>query len=283
MLDAQRINHADDYALISTLIEGLYRDADQQPSLDDVAHVAGLSPHHVQRVFKRWAGVSPKQFLSFLTVEAAKDRLLAGASVLESALETGLSGPSRLHDHMVSVEAMTPGAYKAKGAGMTVRYGFTETPFGRSLLLMTDRGLAGLVFCDENEAALLEEARGRWPLSRFVEDTPDAEAAAEAIFAGNGPDRPLHLKGTNWQIQVWKALLRITPKTAVTYGDVARAAGSPGAARAAGTAAGSNPIGFVIPCHRVLRATGLFGGYKWGPIRRHAITGWETAQNSHFE
>jgi len=254
-----------------------------QPSLEDLARVAQLSPSHLQRVFKRWAGVSPKQFLSFLTVEAAKARLESGASVLDAALDAGLSGPSRLHDHFVVVDAMTPGEYKAKGEGITVRYGLAETPFGLALVLLTERGLAGLTFCDTDGSAAFEEARSRWPLSDFKEDAADAKAAAHAIFCCNGPDRPLHLKGTNWQIQVWKALLRVPANTATTYGAVADSIGSPGAWRAAGNAAKHNPIAYVIPCHRVLRATGLFGGYKWGTARRQAITGWEAAHNSHFD
>ena len=282
MLDSSRAEQSD-YSRISQIISALQTGVEDQPSLDDLARIAQLSPHHLQRIFKRWAGVSPKQFLSFLTVEAAKDRLSAGASVLNASLDAGLSGPSRLHDHFVAVEAMTPGEYKARGAGMTLRYGMADTPFGQALLVLSDRGLAGMAFCDDDGSTALAEVKARWPLSQFAPDTADAEAAAHAIFCCNGPDRPLHLKGTNWQIQVWKALLGVPANTATTYGALATSVGSPGASRAVGTAAKHNPIAFVIPCHRVLRATGLFTGYKWGATRRQAITAWEAAHNSHFE
>jgi len=172
---------------------------------------------------------------------------------------------------------MTPGDYKREGADLVVRYGWAATPFGRALVLLTERGLAGLTFSSGDDDRLMDEARARWPLSTFAPDPDSARDAAATVFQGTGPDRPLHLKGTNFQIQVWKALLTLPPNAATTYGAVAAATGTPRASRAVGSAAAANPIAFVIPCHRVLRATGLFGGYRWGAVRQAAITGWEAS------
>jgi AraC family transcriptional regulator, regulatory protein of adaptative response / methylated-DNA-[protein]-cysteine methyltransferase len=261
-------------ARVERAIRYLARNRLEQPGLDEVADVMGLSPFHAQRVFAGVVGVSPKQFLGLLTVEHAKALLRGGAgeSVLGAALEVGLSGPSRLHDLFVKIEAITPGEYRAEGRGLTMRWGVHPTPFGDALFVVSDRGLARLAFVAEaGPAGALAEARADWPLSTFVEDpagTADCAARAFASLTGRGDPAgaPIRLlvKGSPFQLQVWRALVRIPQGAAVTYGTLALALGSPGAARAVGSACGRNRIGYLIPCHRVIRETGALGGYHWG-------------------
>jgi AraC family transcriptional regulator of adaptative response/methylated-DNA-[protein]-cysteine methyltransferase len=272
----------EDYARVERAIRYLDRHREAQPDLDAVAAVMGLSPGHAQRVFARWAGVSPKQFLGLLTVEAAKARLQEAESLLGTALDVGLSGPSRLHDLFLKVEAMTPGEYKAQGAAMTMRWAVHPTPFGEALLVATEHGLARLAFrAGETVDEALAEARAAWPLSTFTHDPEATAGYAERIFAGpdGPPDRPLRVlvKGGPFQVQVWRALLRIPPGTTVTYGGLARALGKPGAARAVGTACAQNRIAYLIPCHRVIRETGALGGYRWGLAMKRAMLAREAA------
>jgi AraC family transcriptional regulator of adaptative response/methylated-DNA-[protein]-cysteine methyltransferase len=193
----------------------------------------------------------------------------------------GLSGPSRLHDLFVTYEAMTPGDYKAQGAGLEIRHGIHDTPFGRMLVLMTARGICGLDFIDGGDDDALRDARARWPLSRFVEDAGAARGVVAQIFADSASKRPLRLllRGTNFQVRVWSALMRVPSAAIVSYHDVARALGNPKATRAVGTALAHNPVAYLVPCHRVLRATGLFKTYKWTPTRRHALLAWEAARH----
>ncbi len=266
---------ARDYQRIEAAINRML--AGDTPSLNQLADAAGLSPFHFQRLFKRWAGVSPKQFMSYVTIEHAKAALERSASVLDAALDVGLSGPSRLHDLFVAVEAMTPGEYKAQGRDIEIRYGFHETPFGPALLLTTSRGVCGFDFIAGSERTALQEAKARWPLSRFVEDTNGTAEIVAQMFGG-GKKPALLLRGTNWQIQVWSALLRVKSGDITSYSAIARDVCSLKASRAVGAALAANPVGFLVPCHRVLRATGLFKSYRWGVTRRYAMLGWEAAR-----
>jgi AraC family transcriptional regulator of adaptative response/methylated-DNA-[protein]-cysteine methyltransferase len=256
----------------------------EQPDLDWVAAEAGMSPAHFQRVFKRWVGLSPKKFLQHLTLDYAKARLAESQSVLDAALDSGLSGPGRLHDLFVVHEAMTPGDYKRRGEGLAMRWGWAPSPFGQALLFMTDRGLAGLAFAEpgaaREQADVLANMQGRWPAADFVEDEDAAKAMATSIFqkAGVAAPLPLCLIGTPFQIKVWRALLEIPGGHLATYGDVARLTGQPKAARAVGAAIGRNPISWIIPCHRAILSNGYVRNYEWGIPRKLAMIGWEAAQ-----
>jgi AraC family transcriptional regulator, regulatory protein of adaptative response / methylated-DNA-[protein]-cysteine methyltransferase len=268
---------------VERAIRYLARNRLEQPSLEDVADVMGLSPFHAQRVFSGWVGVSPKQFLGLLTVEHAKALLRDAESVLGAALEVGLSGPSRLHDLFVKLEAITPGEYKAEGQGLTMRWGIHPTPFGDALFVASPRGLARLAFlAEEAPGAALAEAREDWPLSRFVEDpraTAEHAASAFANLDGGPAPAPIRVlvKGSPFQVQVWRALLRIPAGAAVSYGGLAKAIGQPGASRAVGTACGRNRVGYLIPCHRVIRETGALGGYHWGLDLKRTLLATESA------
>ena len=253
------------------------------PDLDALAAEVGLSPSHFQRVFTAWAGVSPKRFAQYLTLERARACLHNSASVLDAAYASGLSGPGRLHDLFVAHEAVTPGEYRRRGAGLTITYGAVHTPFGEALALTTARGLCGFTFVgpDGPDAALADMV-ARWPAARFVEDAAAVERVARPIFAERrepGATLNLALHGTPWQLKVWEALLRIPPGALVSYESVATAVGAPNAARAVGTAVGDNPIGYVIPCHRVIRKTGAINAYRWGRARKLALIGWEAARH----
>lgn len=278
-MKTSRTVNAADYGRIARAIETMVAaaaDGGTPPGLAELAAGAGLSAFHFQRLFKRWAGVSPKQFASFLTLEHAKTTLEQSASVLGAAFDVGLSGSSRLHDLFVAVEAMTPGEYKTQGRDLVIRHGVHDTPFGPALILVTDRGVCGFDFLAGSAARALKDAKARWPLSRFIADEKATAAVAAKMFAG-GKDMRLLLRGTNFQLQVWAALLRIPPASISTYGAVAEAIGKPRAVRAVGSALAANPIGYLVPCHRVLRSTGLFKNYRWGAVRRHAMLAWEAA------
>lgn len=253
-----------------------------RPRLAQLADLLGTSPWHAQRTFARWTGLSPKQFIGQLDLEAAKTRLRAGASVLDAALEVGLSGPSRLHDLFVRMEAMTPGEYRALGAGLELRFGVHPTPFGSALFVTSSRGLVRLAFLGEGglEAALAE-ARADWPLSALIEDPSATAELPCAVFARTDATAPLRVlvKGTNFQVQVWRALLRIPEGAVATYGGLAAALGAPGASRAVGAACGRNRIGWLIPCHRVIRESGALGGYHWGLDLKRAMLAFEAARS----
>lgn len=258
------------YERVEKVIAYVDRHREEQPDLATLAKVAGLSPFHFHRLFARWAGVTPKSFLKFVTNESAKE-LLTKNDVLGAALAAGLSGPGRLHDLLVTVEGVTPGEYKARGAGVVIRHGFHETPFGLALVGVTSRGLCHLSFVEDRGRAL-RELRKKWPKADLREDRAGTAAIAVKAFAhGKRVRIPLVLRGTPFQIKVWEALLRIPAGRAATYAQVAKAVGNPKASRAVGTAIGSNTIACVIPCHRVLRGTGAFGGYRWGVARKRAI------------
>ncbi len=269
-----------DYEVVRRAIAFISRRWREQPSLERIADHVGLKPLALQRLFTRWAGLSPKGFVQALTLDHARALLTDSASVLDAAFEVGLSGPGRLHDLFVSHEAMTPGAYKARGEGLVMRYGFHASPFGAALVMTTDRGLAGLAFADPGgEAAALADMQARWPRATYVEDAEATEATARRIFdpATWRPERPLRIVmiGTDFELSVWETLLRLPLGTATTYSDIAAHIGRPTAARAVGTAVGRNPISFVVPCHRVLGKDGGLTGYHWGLTRKQAILGWE--------
>ena len=264
----------DDASRVERALDWLSRNFERQPSLAEAAGHAGLSESHFQRLFHRQVGLSPKKYVQFLTLERAKTVLAQSRSVLDAAFDAGLSGSGRLHDLFVNVEAMTPGEYKHRGRGLTIRYGAHPSPFGQCLILRTARGVCGLAFTapERRDEALADLARG-FQAAAFVED-PDATAGyAKAIFeprAGGG-GIALHLRGTPFQIKVWRALLAIPPGCVASYGDLARRIGAPGASRAAGTAIASNPVAWIIPCHRVIRASGVLGEYRWGRGRKLAM------------
>ncbi len=275
------VNTGRDYDRVERAIRFIADHRLEQPSLDEVADAMGVSPFHAQRMFSAWAGVSPKRFLGLLTVEHAKSLLRADESVLGAAYEVGLSGGSRLHDLFVSLEAITPGEYKSHGADLVLRWGVHETPFGPALLVTSQRGLARLTFLNGRHLDhALAEARADWPLSRLVEDVEAIRDIAAVAFGARSATAPLRLfaKGTPFQIQVWRALLRVPSGTATSYGDLAAELGRRGAARAVGGACRANRIGFLIPCHRVIRETGALGGYQWGLERKHAVLAWESAR-----
>ena len=269
-----------DYEVVRRAIEFISERWRDQPSLERVADAVGQKPLSLQRLFTRWAGLSPKGFLQAVTLDHARRLLADSASVLDASLELGLSGPGRLHDLFVTHEAMTPGAYKAKGEGTVIRYGFHASPFGQALLMVTEHGLAGLAFADPGgEAAALADMQGRWPRAIYHHDPAATEANAARVFDRRAwrPDRPLRIVmiGTDFEIRVWDTLLKLPFGKVTTYSDIAAHIGRPTAARAVGTAVGRNPISFVVPCHRVLGKGGGLCGYHWGLTRKRAILGWE--------
>ncbi len=267
-----------DYERVERAILYLDRHMSEQPALEEVAAEAGLSPFHFQRLFRRWAGTTPKRFLQALTVDHAKRLLRESTSVLDAAFEVGLSGPSRLHDHFVSLEAVSPGEYKSRGAGLRILYGVHPSPFGPMLLAATERGICSLAFVGGRDVAAEVEALARdWRGAALSEDGKATGALAERIFDG-GEGVPLLIRGTNFQVQVWRALLSIPPGALVTYGELARAVGRPRAPRAAAGAVAANRIAYLIPCHRVIRSLGEPGGYRWGTIRKRAMIAWESAR-----
>jgi AraC family transcriptional regulator of adaptative response/methylated-DNA-[protein]-cysteine methyltransferase len=277
-VDACALEASRDYQRIEHAIRYLNENASRQPGLEEVSREIGLSPFHAQRLFTRFAGVSPKRFLGLLTVGHAKTLLQDGQSVLDATYEVGLSGPSRLYDLFVTYEAMTPGEYKRQGADLEIRYGLCRTPFGEALVVTTDRGIAGLGFVDGDAREALERAREEWPKSAFIADAKASERAIAPLFDRHADDAPrLLLKGTNFQIKVWSALLRLPPGQLISYGELAREIGQPKAAQAIGRALSANPLGFIVPCHRVIRGTGALGDYRWGKARRRAILAWEAA------
>jgi len=274
-----------DYQRIEQAILFLERNLHRQPRLEEVARSVHLSEYHFQRLFRRWAGISPKRFLQYLTVEYAKRRLEESRPVLATAYDAGLSGAGRLHDLFVAAEAVTPGEYRRRGEGVRMVYGFHDTPFGRCLLAATGRGICALSFVESGEE---EDARAeleaRWSGAERVEDPETTGKLAARAFSpaedGSGEDAPLtlHLRGTNFQIRVWEALLRIPPGHVTSYGELAARLGSPEASRAVAGAVARNPVGYLIPCHRVIRGLGALGGYRWGTARKRAMLGWEAAR-----
>jgi len=277
-----------DYDQVRRAIAYLTETWSEQPDLDRLAAHLGLGPEHTQKLFKRWCGLSPKEFVQAITIDHARQMLADSASVLECTHEVGLSGGGRLHDLFVDHEAMTPGDFKRRGAGLQIAYGFHASPFGEALLLATGRGIAGLAFTDEDagktRADTLADMIRRWPAASFVEAPARTAPHARRVFDPLEwrPERPVRLVliGTDFEVRVWQTLLAVPMGRAVSYADIARHLGNPDAARAVGSAVGRNPISFVVPCHRVLRGDGGLGGYHWGLTRKRAIIGWETGRLS---
>ena len=272
-----------DYERIAQAIAFITQHVESQPTLAQMAAQARLSPFHFQRLFSRWAGVSPKRFLQVLTLERAKQLLReAPRPLLEVADGVGLSSGSRLYDHFVQLEAMTPGEFKHGGAGLTITHGVHDTPFGPAFIAATTKGICRLEFLDtQPDAHPLAELARQWPRARLQEQAQRTRAWVDALFQDMRPaQRPLslHVTGTNFQIQVWQALLRIPPGSLASYTEVAQAIGRPGSARAVGNAVGANPVAYLIPCHRVIQQSGHLGGYRWGVPRKHALHAWETAR-----
>jgi len=272
-----------DYQRIERAIAHLTVHASEQPNLETLARAAHLSAHHFQRVFTRWAGISPKRFLQFLTLEHTKQQLLDARSLLDVTLDAGLSSPGRLHDLFVSAEAVTPGEFKTRGAGVEIGYGFHPSRFGTCLLGVTARGLCWLSFMKNgHNASEVRELKAHWRGAKITERPRNTQPIAKRIFSGieERPTRPLGLllMGTNFQIKVWQALLRIPVGSVTTYQHVGEMIGAARSARAVGAAVGQNAIAYLIPCHRVIRQSGVLGGYRWGEERKRAILGWEAAQ-----
>ena len=272
----------DDYARVRRAIRFLTENWRSHPDLDQLAEQMELCPMQAQKLFNRWAGLTPKQFVQAITLDHARELLAGHETVLDTAYDVGLSGPGRLHDLFVTHEAMTPGEFRNRGAGVEIAYAFHPGPFGLALVMATPRGLCGLAFCDSEDARAetLADMTQRWPAAIFVEDASRTTPLAARIFDSRAwsPDTPLRVVmiGTDFEVRVWETLLKIPFGRATTYGDIARHLGKPNAARAVGAAVGRNPVSFVVPCHRVLGKSGALTGYHWGLTRKRAILGWES-------
>ncbi len=275
-----------DYERIARVIRYLDAHYTEQPDLAELADYAGLSPFHFHRLFSAWAGVTPKDFLQCLTLEHVKALLHEGESVLDAALDAGLSGPGRLHDLCVSLESASPGEVKSGGEGLTIAFGFADTPFGECVVGESQRGICHFSFVNgEGRDAARADLRSEWPKARLASDERVAARLAAKIFAqpNQSAERPTlraFVKGTAFQLRVWRALLRVPAGCLVTYGRLATAVGQPAAARAVGGALGQNPLAFLIPCHRVIQETGAVGEYRWGALRKRAMIVWESAPRS---
>ncbi len=274
-----------DYQVIERAILFLDAHYQEQPSLAELAASVGLSEYHFQRLFTHWAGISPKRFLQFLTKEHAKHVLDESYSLLDASYEAGLSGPGRLHDLFVNCEAVTPGEYKQRGAGLRIAYGFHPSPFGECLLAVTERGICSLAFVvNAGHQSLLDDLHHRWRQAELYQDegytAPLLEQVFDAYTGGQRPSLNLHLNGTNFQIKVWEALLRVPPGQLISYQGLAQRIGMPRAARAVSQAVADNPVAVLIPCHRVIRKLGVVGGYRWGVARKQALLGWEMARGA---
>ena len=264
---------SDDYLRIEQAILYLEKHHKDQPNLEDLASNIGLSEYHFQRLFTRWAGISPKRFLQFLTKENAKDLLDRSENLLDTTHQTGLSSLGRLHDLFVNTEAVSPGEYKSCGAGVTIRYGIHPSPFGKCLIATTNRGICHLGFIQSSEGDAIDDLVSSWNQAKMIEDYKATSSLMEPIFDLNYRGKPLnvHLRGTNFQLKVWEALLQIPAGTVTTYEGIASRINKPSAMRAVGTAIGHNPIAVLIPCHRVIRKVGEFGNYRYGTLRKKAL------------
>ncbi|WP_429063478.1 bifunctional transcriptional activator/DNA repair enzyme AdaA [Aeromonas bestiarum] len=271
-----------DCARIADAIRFIASQVARQPTLDEIAAHVHLSPFHFQRLFSRWAGVTPKRYLQVLTLERAKALLQESRPLLEVADTLGLSSGSRLYDHFVQLEAVTPGEYKQRGAGLVIDHGVHDTPFGQAFVALTPRGVCNFSFLDDQAPqAPLTALTQSWPAAELRESPSRTQGVINTMFDGSKTaDRPisLHVSGTNFQISVWRALLQIPPAKVVSYAQVASAVGNPKAARAVGLAVGANPVALMIPCHRVIQQNGKLGGYHWGETRKQAIHVWEAAR-----
>ena len=273
------MNSQHHYQLIAEALHWLCQNQKEQPSLEELANHVGLNPQYLQRVFQEWAGVSPKQFLKYLTKAQAMERLRQGQTVFDSALSSGLSGPGRLHDLLISTQAMTPGEAKRKGLGVDVSYGYGSTPFGEALLAWTDRGVCFLGFShEEGKAHTWEHFIQQWPDANLNENSSEAKDKLAQIFNVNEQKQlKVWLRGSPFQLRVWEALLELPTGIHCTYGQLASLSGHAGASRATGSAIGRNPVSWLIPCHRVINSLGTLGGYRWGTNTKQAMIGYEAA------
>lgn len=268
------------YNRIADAIDYIKNNFQQQPNLDKVAEQVHLSPFHFQRMFSEWAGTTPKKFLQYISIEHAKNVLNNQSTLFDTALETGLSGTARLHDLFINIEGMTPAEYKNAGKNLVINYNFATSPFGNLIIASTSKGVCYIAF-DNDEEKALANLRAKFYNATFQRKSDINQQNALFIFQNDWnklPEIKLHLKGTDFQLKVWEALLKIPLGQLSTYGNIANRIGNPKASRAVGTAIGSNPVAFLIPCHRVIQSTGNFGGYMWGNTRKTAIIGWEAAQ-----
>lgn len=273
--------HELNYTRIAEAIEYIKANFKTQPTLDEMARQVHLSPFHFQRLFSDWAGTSPKKFLQYISIEHAKNLLKENrATLFETAMETGLSGTGRLHDLFINIEGMTPAEYKNGGKSLVINHSFAPSPFGNLLIASTEKGVCHMAF-EEDEKKAFENLKENFPLAEFRPHTDPIQQSALAIFKNDLnllPKIKLHLKGSDFQLKVWEALLKIPFGKLTTYGTIAETIGHANASRAVGTAIGSNPIAFLIPCHRVIQSSGHISGYRWGTTRKAAIIGWESAQ-----
>lgn len=271
------------YHRVARAIDYINENLTEQPSLDEIAAAVGISRYYFQRTFSEWAGVSPKKFIQYLSIEYAKQLLeTKRLSLLDVACRTGLSGTSRLHDLFVNIESMTPGEFRNGGETLAINYSFYESPFGKIIIASTSKGICHLFF-EENEAKATVDLQRRFPNARFDQVVDRFQMNALRIFNADWqkPDQvKLHLRGTTFQLKVWQALLKIPMGTLETYGHIAKTINNPNAPRAVGSAIGRNPVALLIPCHRVIQATGQVGGYMWGSTRKSAVIGWEAAKSS---
>lgn len=272
---------ADDYQRIEKAILFLEKNALRRPDLKEIAQAVNLSEYHFQRLFKRWAGISPKRFLQALTLEHTKEILKNSGSLLNITYEAGLSSPGRLHDLFVNMEAVTPDEFRNQGERLTIRYGFHPSPFGECLVAITERGISNLAFVPQGDRTkVIRELKKQWKHAEILEDASATKVYADSIFGAAKTDTPLtlHPKGTNFQIKVWQALLKIPRGAVASYEDIARRIGNPHAVRAVANAVAHNPVAYLVPCHRVIRKTGAVGGYRWGSARKKAILAWEASR-----
>ena len=273
------------YSRIAEAIGYITENYKAQPGLEEVAEKIHVSPFHFQRMFTEWAGVSPKKFLQYITVEHAKKMLKEDqASLFDTAFETGLSGTGRLHDLFINIEGMSPGEYKNGGEELTINYSFAESPFGNILVASTQKGICHLAFADDEKTAL-EVLKNMFPKAAYRQMVDLAQQNVLYIFTHDWSKLhqvKLHLKGTAFQLKVWEAMLKIPMGRLATYGGIANWIRQPGASRAVGAAIGDNPVAFLIPCHRVIQSSGIFGQYHWGAVRKTAMIGWEAAQKDNF-
>lgn len=271
-----------DYYRIAEALQYISQNREHQPSLDNIAEQVHLSPYHFQRLFSDWAGVSPKKFLQYLSIEHAKSVLREqSGSVYDAAFESGLSGTGRLHDLFVNIEGMTPGQYKNGGKNLTIQYSLRECQFGNYLVASTQTGVCNILFFDKSAGPVIEELRGLWPNARLIEAKGAYDDSVSAFFNGSFSGEKslrLHLKGTDFQLKVWEALLKIPEAALTNYAGIAQMIDRKSAYRAVGTAIGQNPIAYIIPCHRVIKSVGKIGDYRWGAQRKAAMIGWEQAQ-----